>query len=262
MTRTVWKLQQIGERLNSLALMTASEAENLGRDGRGMAIVAEEARAFINRISIIVERALFDGDELDEAKIIPAARQLNLLALNCAIEAYALDKKGKIAAVCAEEIRNLARAIADLFNKGGRYDGFTPMPKNRIKSVSTSKAFLLLDIAGVSVVESLSNIKEIFEMPHSGTHLSVRGTEIPLIDMYKTMGKTQEMPSYVVLNTPWAAQNKLYAVAAEVSCIFECSIGLASGVPDNLPFGEFVREYWESENDMPFLFMDWVELAT
>ena len=74
------------------------------------------------------------------------------------------------------------------------------------------------------------------------------------------------MISFTKLLTPiisvfvWAEQNKIYAITADVPCLFYSTIGMPIVASNDTPLVEYVREYWESENDIPFCFMDWVKL--
>jgi len=263
MNKTLWKLQSAGDRLWLLANTSAQQSATSGL--RGMAVVAEETRSMANKIYELVEKALFEGDDIGHGKIGEIAFMLNLLALNSAIESHQSGWQGKAAAVCAEDIGNLAQDVAKLLdtNAGLPYSEVAPSPKSRITSVDTSQCFIHLDIGGVSVVELLDNIKEIcIGVENLGSHANIRGMKLPLIDGFKMLDKTQENPTtYVVLYTPWAEQNKTYAVAANVLHLFYSPIGTPVNAPTNTPLVEYVREYWESENDMPFLFMDWPNMV-
>jgi len=266
MTKILWKLQTTGERLWLMSNMIAQQAAVLGSDGRGIAIVADEARKMANKYQKIVEQSLFEDEEINLDIIRRAAFHLNLLALNSVIECENIGLRSKPAAVCVEDIRNLAYDISVLFDENSAkeygYHGSTAIPKCRIKSVNESKGFLLLNIAGVYVTELITNVKEVcWGVEHIDTFYKLRNREISLIDGYKMLGKPHEKrTTYVILNTPWATQNKLYAVAAEVACIFFSTIGTPGSAPGNTPLAEYTREYWESENDMPFLFMDWSKM--
>jgi len=266
MNKELWKLQTTGERLWLMSNMIAQQAAVLGSDGRGIAVVADEARKMANKYQKIVERSLFEGEEINPDIVRKAAFHLNLLALNSAIECENIGLRSKPAAVCVEDIRNLAYDISVLFD-GDRTEGYgyqcnTPIPKEHIKSVNESRGFLLLNIAGVYVTELITNVREVcWDGEHIDACYNLRGREISLVDGYKLLGKPRgKRTTYIILNTPWATQNKLYAVAAEVACIFYSTIGTVGAVPDNAPLAEYIREYWESENDMPFLFMDWPKM--
>lgn len=265
MNKTVWKLQIIGERLWILANLTAQHAAALRmEEGRGLAVVADETRNLACKINILVEHYLFEDRELESGNIRKVALQLYLLALNVAIESARIGSWGKPAAVCADDIRSLAYEVAVLFQENTdikKFTGTTPMPKTRISSVDSVSQFLWLDIAGIRVVEPLINIKEVcMGNDYTKTHLKLRGMEIPLIDGYKLLDSPKTEPAFVILQTPWAEHNKTYAVAADVLCIICCPIGKAVDTPTNMPFAKYVRECWESENDEPFYFMDWIKM--
>jgi hypothetical protein len=263
MNKTLWKLQSAGDRLWLLANASAQQSATSGL--RGLAVVAEETCSMANKIYEAVERALFGEDSLEHEEISDIAFMLNLLALNSAIESHRNGWQGKAAAVCAEDIRNLAQEVAKLLdaNAGLPYSEAAPSPKSRITSVDTSQCFIHLDIGGVAVVELLDNIKEIcIGVENLDSHTHIRGMKLPFINGFKMLGKTQENPTtYVVLYTPWAEQNKTYAVAANVLHLFYSPIGTPTHAPADMPLAEYVRECWESENDKPFLFMDWPNMV-
>lgn len=265
MNKKIWKLQIIGERLWILANLTAQHAAALKmEEGRGLAVVADETRNLSCKINNLVERSLFEDGEIDSGNIRKLASQLYLLALNTAINSARIGPCGKPAAVCADDIRNLAYEVAVLFQENTdikRFTGIAPMPKTRISSVDSVIELLLLDIAGVRVVEPLINIKEVcMGNDHTETHLKLRGMEIPLIDGCKLLDRPKTESAFVILQTPWAEFNKTYAVTADVLCIICCPIGKAVDAPANMPLAKYVRECWESENDEPFYFMDWIKM--
>lgn len=267
MNKIIWKLQIIGERLWVLANLTAQRAGALELQGKGFAVVADETRHLANQIHTLVERALFEEHEIELHNIRDMSMRLYLLALNSAIEASRLGVQGKPVAVCADDIRQLAydtAILSDVDDGLKKFDGITPLPKERITSLEEPKEFLLMNIAGITIVEPLINVKEICMGYHgcTETHLTLRGMEIPLIDAYKLLGKPKNEDEivFVLLQTPWAEQNKTYAVAAEVSCLFFCPIGKPIAAPSDMPLARYVREYWESENDQPFYFMDWPKM--
>jgi len=247
-----------------LANMLAQQAPALGSDGRITVVLAEETRSMANKIHKMVEGALFEEQDIDYEKVKNIAFNVNNLALNCAIESNRLDWQGKATAVCADDIRNLAHEVALLFEKNAGVAYSTPalIPKNRITSFDRGQGFICLDIGGVYVTELLVNIKEVcVGISPTATHINLRGMEIPFIDGRKLLGKTQDISTYVVLNTPWAEQNKTYAVAANVIHLFYSPIGIPVDVAADVPLAEYVRECWESEGDVPFLFMDWPNMA-
>ncbi len=265
MNKTLWNLQIIGERLWILANTTAQLAATLEVEGRGLAVVAEETRKLAYRIHALVEHTLFeDGEIVDPGNVRDVAMMLNLLALNNAIESHRMGWRGKPAAVCADDIRQLACDVAVMLgenNGPNRVNIMTPFPKDRITSLDNKTDFMWINIAGVNVVEPLINIKEVcMGSECTETHLKLRGMEIPLIDGYKLLGKSKEESTFVILHTPWAEQNKTYAVTANVMGIFYSPIGKPVDAPADMPLAKYVRECWESENDEPFYFMNWAKM--
>jgi hypothetical protein len=270
MNKILWKLDHIGERLWILATMAFTQASLLENEGKGIAVVAEETRKMGNHVSAVVEKSMVDGEELNVKVIKELAFHLNLLALNCAIESSRIiGSKGKQAAVLADDIRSLAYEIVCLFDDEGatkKKHMVSPWAANP-SSVAKNGEFLLLDIGGIQFTESLTNIKEItgpiVERIEIGgkNNIILRNMEIPLIDGYKMLGKTKEVQTYVIMWTPWAEQNKTYAVAADVSCLFFSPIGQLVDTPPKMPLAGYVRECWENEHGQPFYFMDWTKMV-
>jgi hypothetical protein len=264
MNRTLWKLDRIGERLWMMARLIAAQAAALGRDGRGIAVVAEETRKMADKVNEAVEKAMFEDAELNTTLISELAFQLNLLALNSALESYRLGHLGKQSAVCFDEIRSLASGIVRLFDKQAADNDkqcIHPWPKQPLTSIKSCE-FLHMNIAGINILESLDNVQEVnaFRGSNSNT-LDVRGMRLPLIDCFKMLDKTQEVPINVIINTPWAGQNKTYAVAADVKCIHLTPVGRHIDAPRDMPLAKYVRECWENENGEPFYFMDWTKMV-
>lgn len=268
MNMKLWKLDNIGERLWSLSATTATVAAGLGERGRGIAVVAEETRRLANHVKGVVEQTIENDEEISSEKMVTYAEQLNYLALNTAIESARLDD-GKQAAICADEIRNLANALGLLFDNDlvkNNIPGIMPWAKQPMTTVTTHGEFLLMEIAGIPVAEPLRNIVEIMvagytEMERLMGSIHARGRVLPLADGGKLLGRQEEAKTYVITYTPWAGQNSCYAVAARVSCIFVSPIGHPTHVPEDMPLAKFVRECWENENGEPFYFMDWAKMA-
>jgi len=269
MNKKLYRLQQIGERLWSLATTAAMISAGLGRDGRGFAIVADEIRNIAGKIQSQVEKALFDGEEAEPGNLKDAAHEIMNLALNAAIESHRLDIQGKQAAVCAEEIRSqaylLTTEISEDIPLDRLPDMIIPWAKAPLTTiVSHNHCFILLKTADTFFAENLINIKEVlYGLPENeNKNIVLRGVEIPLINTPKLLKTTSENPAYLILQAPWAEENKEYAVAVDTfGCLFYSPIGTPVAPPADTPLAEYIREYWESENETPFLFMDWPAMA-
>jgi hypothetical protein len=267
MNRTLWKLQSIGERLWLLANMFAQQAAI--SDLRGIAVVADETRNMANKINETVELAMFEERAIQPEIIRELAFMLNLLALNCAIESHSIgEARSKAVAVCADDIRTLAKEIVQLFGDDapGVLSSASPVPKNRLTSLDRGQAFIYLDIGGIVVAEPLGNIKEIILNYESeqctDTHKNVRGQMLLRVEPHKRLGQSQATAIFAILRTPWANLNKTYAVSVNgVISIDYSPIGTPVPPPADMPLTEFVRECWENENGEPFYFMDWPKLA-
>lgn len=263
MNRILWKLDHIGERLWTLARLSATQAAGLANDGKGLAVVAEETCKMANKISEVVERATFDGTDINKEQIVPLAFMLNLVALNSAIESFRLGHQGKQAAVCADNIRDLAYEIIRLFDQetADKTKQIThPWPRHPLTSINKGE-YLHLDVGGIQILESLDNVKEVCGyMGRKNGIVNLRGMELLLVDCYKMAGKTQDTPIYVIIQTPWAKQNKTYAVTAEVKGLQICPIGRHMEPPSEIPLAKYVRECWENEDGELFYFMDWSKM--
>ena len=264
MNRILWKLDRIGERLWTLARLSATQAAALANDGKELAVVAEETRKMADKVNEVVERTAFDGADIDKEQIVPLALMLNLLALNSAIASFRLGHLGKQAAVCADDVRNLAYEIVCLFDKEAADKAkqfIHPWPKYPLTSINKGE-YLHLYVGGLHILESLDNVKEVCGyMVRKDSVINLRGMELPLVDCYKMIGKTQETPIYVIMWTPWAKQNKTYAVTAEVKGLHFSPIGRHMEPPDDMPLAKYVRECWENENGELFYFMDWTKMV-
>jgi len=273
MERKLWKLQQISERMWNLSTMMALEAAGLAEDGRGMAIVAEETRILTKRLCALIERNMFDNEEIDSSSAVHhILADIQFLAINGAIESCRLYEKGKRSAVCADAICTLADEIADILDakKQGKIFGGTRnhyWPKTPLTSSKERTSMLVFNVAGVDVVENMRFVLEVVTLAvllnSDKTKLTLRGTEINIIDCGKQFGKPSQNPSYVILHTPWAAKDELYAIATDgIAGIIMTPHGTPVAAASSTPPVNSVRECWENENDdnAPFYFMDWPTL--
>jgi hypothetical protein len=270
MNKKIWKLQQTNERMWVLAPISAMLAVELGSDGRGIAVIAEEVRILVNYMNTAIERVMFKNEEINVALIQDLAMQLNLLALNNAIESFSLGEKGRKAAVVAEEIRNLADETIRIINDDSsvhRHLPVAPWPKNPLTTVSKNNELISFDINGINILENLDNIEEVFHagviLSHEGNRIKHRRGELTAVNGFKLMGETENKPLYyIVLRTPWVEQSKTLAVAvSDVHCLHVCPVGTPVEPPADMPLAAYVRECWESENGEPFYFMDWLKMV-
>ena len=269
MNRNLYKMQQIGDRLWILATNTAMVAASLGRDGRGFAIVAEETRNVTNKIQHLVERAMFDEEEIETKKLKDAAQEIMFLALNAAVESHRLRERGKQAAVCAEEIRSLAYMLTTVISDDMPLDRLPdmviPWAKTPLTSViSESTCFILLKTGNIFFVENLINIQEVCYglVERKDGNIILRGVEIPVVSTQELLKIETDIPTYIILRTPWAEERNLFAIAVDsFGCLFYSPIGSPVAPPADMPLAEYVRECWENENGEPFYFMDWNKMA-
>jgi hypothetical protein len=265
MNKKLWKLDKIGDRLWIVAMDTAQQAGTLGEQGLGLAMVADETRRLAVKVERATERALFEEEDIEQETLVQLATQLNFLALNSAIAASKLGARGKAAAVCANEIRGLAFTIVnDLFHKTD-YDRYWPHPKSCMTAVTQRQEFLSFAIGGIIISENIDNVKEVIGpvVERTETHIGFREQSVRLVDPFRLMGVTKENTSYVILQTPWAQQNKTYAVAVDaIIGLYFSPVGKpAAAPPGGMPLGAYVRECWDCEDGEPVYFMDWPGMA-
>ena len=269
MNRKLYKLQQIGDRLWILAANTAMVAASLGQDGRGFANIAEETRNVTNKMQQLVERAMFESEEIENAKMKDAALEIMFLALNAAVESHRLRERGKQAAVCAEEIRSLAYMLTTVISEDVPLDRLpdmvVPWAKTPLTSViCENTCFILLKTGNVYFVENLINIQEVCYglVEKKDGRIILRGAEIPVVSTQEFLGTDTDIPTFIILRTPWAEESNRYAVAVDsFGCLFYSPIGTPVAPPKDMPLAEYVRECWENEKGDPFYFMDWTKMA-
>ena len=269
MNRKLYRLQQIGDRLWILATNTAMVAAFLGQDGRSFAIVADETRKVTNKMQQLVERALFEEEEIETAEIKDAAQEIMFLALNAAIESHRLRERGKQAAVCAEEIRSLAYMLTTVISEDVPLDRLPdmviPWAKTPLTSViSENTCFILLKTGNLHFVENIINIQEVCYglVERKDGNIILRGVEIPVVSTQELLNIETDIPTYIILRTPWAEERNLFAVAVDsIGCLFYSPIGTPVAPPTDMPLADYVRECWENEKGDPFYFMDWIKMA-
>ena len=268
MNRKQYKLQQISDRLWTCAANTALVAALLGRDGRGFAVVAEEARKLSDKMQLFIEQAIFENAEIDMGKLKDAAHEIMFLAYNTAIESHRLEEKGKQAAVCAEEIRSLAYSLTTEITDDIPFDrhpeNVMPWAKTPLTTVTSNNlCFFLVEAAGKYFVENLIYVREVcYGLKEENGMITLRGRKLPVVNLPKLLGTLSDKQKYIILYTPWAEESADYAVAVDdFASLFYSPIGTPVTPPADTPALEYIREYWESENETQFLFMDWPKMV-
>jgi chemotaxis signal transduction protein len=262
MNKKLWTLDKIADRLWIVAMDAAQQAGTLG--DRELAVVADETRKLATALGYAVERALFEDEDIKEEMLTDLALQLNFLALNSALVASRLGQRGKAAAVCTDEIRGLAFSVVnDLFRKA-EYAGYSPRPKACVKTVASNQEFVSFKIGEFIVSENIENVKEVIGpfVERTETHISFREQTVRLVDPFRLLGEKKDAASYVILQTPWADENKTYAVAVDaVIGLSFTPVGKSVAAPADMPLSAYVREYWDSESGEPICFMDWPKMV-
>lgn len=263
MNKTLWKLGRISDKLWLIASSIAMEACKWGTDGRNFAVVADETRNVAEKISSLVESSLFENEDIKQGVIEDMVTQLSYLTINVAIEAQRSGQRGKAVAICAEDTRNLVFELIELVDGKKQFD-HTPPPYSAkvMSSIDNKVCFMKFTIDGYEIIENLNFIQEVVsnKIEHDKTHVMLRGSNIPIIDCFSLLGKQKDDAFYVILRTPWAKKNEIYAVAIDelgVNAIFYSSVGIPFTPDKSMALSEYVRECWEAADSEPFRFMNW-----
>jgi hypothetical protein len=244
------------------------EASKWGTDGRDFAVVADETRRASAKISESVDKSLFDEERINQTFISEMASNINLLAFNAAIEASRSDYRGKGMAVCADDIRNLAKEMKELLDDKNRRkfeNNPPPYPSHKMTSIDKRAEFIHFTVNGYSLVENVNFIKEILPNPISfGTHINVRGESVPVADCITMLGGSSENAVFLRVRTPWAKTNGDYMVAVDeygLKSLFNCPIGVPVPPAPDMKLKEYARECWDSTDGEQFRFIDWTKIA-
>lgn len=273
-----YRYQVYAERVWTLSTDLMLEAARLGRDGKGYAVVAHEARMFAEYLASLAEKAAQAGSG-DVEILTHMARNCGLLSMNLNLETihvYETDAAcvsvSKAGAVLAEEIRILAADLTALLT-GTRPDEpeFLEV-SNPLTSVMASNNFFRFSIGGRNFVENIAFIKEFCSdvpLDENGTALRLRGMTLPVVDARTQLGIAgYDSPSseraYFVAETRYCAESRLFAARVDAlgyghyAVINQTRIGTPEPLsPENAALQGYIRDCWNTTDGQQMLFIDW-----
>lgn len=275
--KNVWKIQVYSERAWHISSDLAVEAGRLGRNGKGIAIVANESRRIANILFQAIDKIKTSGEfNIDLSDVL---WQMNQLVLNGAIETIRLDElddsihTSKSISVAMENMRILTNNLVELLDN--ETVEYIPTPEITQPSPVTNNMLFLFQsaIGGVHFVENIRYIVELIAYRKNdgiiNNEIMLRGTKIPVIDCYNKFGlinhKRNENPygCAAIINVDWYAPDNIYAVLVDdfnTNSIFRSKIGMRSEPKEIVFSSTYIRESWDAAENKQFIFPDWVRI--
>jgi chemotaxis signal transduction protein len=276
--KNIWKLQAYSERAYRIASNLMAETGRLGVNGKGMAVVAYETRAFADALFRAVD-AMNSGSGFD-ADLSGLLTNMNLLLQNGLLEVIRVGKieesvhTSKSIAVALDEMRQLRDVLDELLENRRTLYLATPEASRPSPVTDASLQLFQATIGGLHFVENVRYVLEIFTYDKTTGiqygELTLRKMRLPVIDVSAKLGLTERpadknLGTALVINVDWHAKGSLYAVPVDgiaTNCIFHSRIGMraqpkATGFPP-----EYTRECWDAAEEKQFVFLDWVKIAS
>ena len=213
------------------------------------------------RISTALEAHLFENEALCEKLMVQLATTMHYLSINTSLEAHRYGERALPVVISADDIRGLTQHMLQLFALTPTGGTVIPQASEPLTSITGRELFMTFAIDGQQVVENLKFVQEITEpMPYSGDTLSLRGQMLPVINL----GQSDDTASFLIVQTPWAGQNKRYAVAigTDITCnlLFSSPVGRAiDPASSQHPLAPNARECWASTTGNDMVFVDWTQ---
>jgi len=270
--KKLWLLEQYSQKLWNISLALITEAARAGEHGRGYAIVSFEARIVADKLNEFVGDAKFGSGAVDFAALTSITLQLQFLCVNAELETInGVDKSmefniPKSMAVFAEQLRRISWKMQELCDDHAWRKPFVLPELADPVDANELDCFLLFTVGGHTLIENMRNIREVQSLcrciTDADTHISLRGEEIPLFDVYKKLGLPMPgerwQPIFVL-----EGKGGLFAVPAD-----DIEIGLLEFSPKGRPhqaaaghaFADFARECWALTGGEQAIFVDWEKL--
>lgn len=268
--RELIKFSLLVERAHRLAFDMALCAAELGEQGRGMAIVADESRNFATKV-----QSFLDSCDINKETISDATLEMRYLAVNGCLEMLRLHENKlhtkKKLAVIFDEVRNIADDVAQAFDISSELPLILPrvlqkstiVPDNIV--MSSDLRFVVFEIGGKQFCESTTNVREIFLYPVdkiADTSVKIRGEDIPLLHCHSELNLQLPQKKFlplVIISANYQTIPTQYAFAIDgVPDIFFASIGRNVN-PKNIP-SEFIRECWNCEEERQMMFLNYAAI--
>jgi hypothetical protein len=275
--KKIWLIEQYAQKVWTVSLTLAQEAACAGEHGRGYAVVANETRTLANNLFDYVGRIKFDPAGADDFKeVADFATMMKLLCVNADLEAVngatvSMDYNiPKSMAVFADDLRTIAGRLGELANGDlWRKPFVVPELANPTES-GANDCFTLFTVGGHPLLENMRYINEVFYRSRTdfaaGT-LSVRGTDIPVVDCYRRLGlaypQTEWQPLLIIRRGPFSGTHEMHAVPIDdlgMRMLYYTRVGRSVAPKPAHPFAAYARDCWDMVGGDQAVFADWNKL--
>ena len=259
----IWKLEMVAQQLYTLSQSWAHESASIGPFGKGLMVVASEARKLYLTVLEYIESLRKSSSDEYEMSLEEIAERTKLLTLNSTIEAvHTYEEIGRPSLVCADELRQITEQLYWINAPEDTAWRSSDIPEVSFPSSTNRGSFYFLNfrINGIRYCENLCFIREILRLgsPASG-ELSFRSHKIPYYDLYSKGGteKGEKRKHILVIGS-----NIGTAVAAPVDLlnvndVFVSPVGIrnTSLTPPSPDID--IREMWEAKDGSVVSFIQW-----
>lgn len=260
-----WKTQQLAERMHNTATSAAIIAADLTAGRKPMVrehgVIADETRAVSVKMMKALEQNIFAclADGKFEALMIGLSRQTALLALNAALVSGKIREQ-KALAVVADELRNLALELGELYGQSQAYRDI-PVVSPRSKVLSNTFDLFHATSGQVTWYENAQFVQEVLnycpEYIQNGRLVidnAWRELNAPLIQF----GDAPEDAGIVIISDAYEPR-KQYAVVAgfEMLCLSRSHVGVSKPCSMDIP----VRDCWAASDGSELIFPDWNKIS-
>jgi len=268
---TIKKIDRLNERLNLLALRFAEKAAELGNNGVGFAVIADESKRLATEIETVLDQLTVANNQTDDSttvKLIDLAEKGIMLAQNSYLEACRVSRNtSAILLVNVEELRKIFLAIIQAIKPDKLKTQSQPYPLiAETNYISRETLNLALISAGEFLIaESLEFITEIhyYRQRHqvsSNHRLLMRGMEFPLLDLNlllngQALPNLQRVIFFDNLPSDNPNQSLRFALLADSSMFWRTQQGKAAALASDL-----FRESWLLSDGKTVNFLNWKKL--
>lgn len=274
--RKLWKLENILNSMNTLAINLSLTAAESGAMGRGVSAIANEARKFI----MVFEKDIFGQLKFEDKaiedvqfKMEDMGEMLRLLSINSILESRRINNMK--AFILCDELRKIGESISNVLDPITYRKNLTMLNPDR--SFKEPLGYVVANIAGTYWAESMNSVIEVLKVkkeqlldypegPGKMKHqILVRGGKIPVVNIHAEMGeepKIENDAKVLILNLGHIlyghTSSDLY-FGLLVDDIEYCGF-LQKGIheldmPSDVPTN-FVRHSWKTK-DTSLMFFDW-----
>jgi len=212
--RKIWKIENILNILNTIAIDLSITAAEAGTFGRGISAVANETRKF----TMLLERDVFgmlkfEGKAIEDVQnaMEELGSVLRLLGINAILESRRINNMKTF--ILTDELRKIGESVENLLEPSNFRKNLTM--QNPDHSFNEPIPCLVLNIANTYWVENMNSVIEVIKVskemmlaypegPGKMKHqIEVRGGKIPIVNIHNEMGEDlniTENSRIVILN--------------------------------------------------------------